>query len=107
WLVVIPRDDTLDPRTLVRRLREEGITALFLTTALFNRVAQDAPDGFRTLRHVLFGGEAVDPARVRRVLEAGPPERLLHVYGPTENTTYSSWERVESVPEGAATVPIG
>src|SRR5205814_3494293 len=33
--------------------------------------------------------------------------RLLHVYGPTETTTFATWYRVESVPEGATTVPIG
>ncbi|HEY4595200.1 MAG TPA: condensation domain-containing protein, partial [Thermoanaerobaculia bacterium] len=31
----------------------------------------------------------------------------LHVYGPTESTTYATWELVREVPPGAATVPIG
>ncbi|HSF38933.1 MAG TPA: condensation domain-containing protein, partial [Thermoanaerobaculia bacterium] len=51
-------------------------------------------------------GEAVDPAAVRAVLESGPPARLLHVYGPTETTTFATWQRVEAVPPGE-TVPIG
>lgn len=59
------------------------------------------------MRHLLFGGEAVDPKWVKEVLKNGPPERLLHVYGPTENTTFSTWHLVEDVPEGATTVPIG
>ena len=106
-VVVLARDEVLDPAVLARRLREERVTALFLTTALFNRVAQAEPGAFGTLRHLLFGGEAVDPERVRAVLECGPPERLLHVYGPTENTTFSSWEEVRAVGAGAPTVPIG
>ncbi|MEW5931882.1 MAG: condensation domain-containing protein, partial [Gemmatimonadota bacterium] len=80
---------------------------LFVTTALFNRVAHEEPGGFGTLRHLLFGGEAVDPASVRRVLETGAPGRLLHVYGPTETTTYASWQWVREVAPEAATVPIG
>ena len=32
---------------------------------------------------------------------------LLHVYGPTENTTFSTWEAVQEVAAGARTVPIG
>ncbi|HEU0052591.1 MAG TPA: condensation domain-containing protein, partial [Longimicrobium sp.] len=84
-----------------------AVTALFLTTALFNQVAREKPDAFRPLRHLLFGGEAVDPDAVRRVIEAGGPERLLHVYGPTENTTFSTWHRVDAVAPGARTVPIG
>ena len=106
-IVVIPRDAALDPAELVRRLRERGVTTLFLTTALLNRLVEAVPDAFRTLRHLLFGGEAVDPARVRRALEAGAPERLLHVYGPTESTTFAAWEHVRAVPAGAETVPIG
>src|SRR6202034_3492772 len=46
-------------------------------------------------------------AAVRKVLASGGPERLVHVYGPTENTTFSTWHRVETVAASAATVPIG
>src|SRR5579859_401602 len=36
------------------------------------------------------------------------PKRLLHVYGPTETTTFSTWYPVTSEPlAGAGTVPIG
>ncbi len=106
-LVGIPRDAALAPAALARRLREEGITVLFLTTALFNQVVREEPAAFATLRHLLFGGEAVDSGAVRAALAAGPPERLLHVYGPTESTTFATWHRVEQVPPGATTVPIG
>ncbi|HEX7241517.1 MAG TPA: amino acid adenylation domain-containing protein, partial [Longimicrobiaceae bacterium] len=106
-VVGISRGDALDPRALAARLRERGVTALFLTTSLFNQVARAAPDAFRGVRHVLFGGEAADPDAVRRVLEAGPPDRLLNVYGPTEGTTFSTWHRVEEVPAEAARVPVG
>ena len=88
-------------------LRRERITTLFLTTALFNQMAREAPGCFGPLRHVLFGGEAVDPRAVTDVLRNRPPERLLHVYGPTEGTTFTSWEMVRAVPPGALTVPIG
>ncbi len=111
-LAVLDRAATLAPAELIAALRREGVTALFLTTALFHLVARDAvvletTAGFAPLRHLLFGGEAVDPAAVRAVLAAGPPERLLHVYGPTEATTFATWHRVEVVPPEATTVPIG
>jgi amino acid adenylation domain-containing protein len=106
-LVGMERDTTLSAPALVAAIRERGVTAAFLTTALFNHVAAEIPDGFRTMRHLMFGGEASDPASVRRVLEAGPPQRLLNAYGPTESTTFAAWHLVTEVPEGAATVPIG
>ena len=106
-IVGVDRDVTLSPRLLAEFLRAERITTIFLTTALFNRISHDTPHAFAPVRNVLFGGEAVDPPSVRRVLEAGRPERLLHVYGPTENTTFSTWHLVEQVTLDAATVPIG
>ncbi len=106
-LVILPQEAVLSPRALATEIERHGISALFLTTALFNQVVRENPKAFRPLRHLLFGGEAVDPGRVREVLVEGAPERLLHVYGPTETTTFATWHPVEEVEEGAATVPIG
>jgi amino acid adenylation domain-containing protein len=106
-LVGVGREVSLDPAALAAAIRGEGVTTLFLTTALFNLVARAEPAAFAPLSHLLFGGEAVDPEAVRRVLAAGAPRRLLHVYGPTESTTFATWHRVEEVPAGASTVPIG
>lgn len=97
----------LSPEDFAAALQTHRINTLFLTTALFNQMAHAVPDAFRTVRSLLFGGEAADPECVRRVVHAGPPERLIHVYGPTENTTFTSWYPVEDVPEKALTVPIG
>ncbi|MCP4658066.1 MAG: amino acid adenylation domain-containing protein, partial [bacterium] len=106
-LVGIPKDVTIEPRALAAALRAEEITTLFLTTALFNQTAKEDPAAFGGLRHLLFGGEAVDPGWVREVLGRRFPGRLLHVYGPTESTTFTTWQRVREVPAGARTVPIG
>ncbi|HEX4959261.1 MAG TPA: amino acid adenylation domain-containing protein, partial [Thermoanaerobaculia bacterium] len=105
-LVGIERETLLSPGALSAVLRRESVSVMFLTTALFNQMAREAPGAFAPLRCVLFGGERVDPAAVRAVLRDGPPETLLHVYGPTETTTFATWQRVEMVPPGE-TVPIG
>jgi amino acid adenylation domain-containing protein/non-ribosomal peptide synthase protein (TIGR01720 family) len=105
-LVMFERETVLSPERFARHLAERAVTALFLTTALFNQLAREVPAAFGSASHLLFGGEAVDVTAVRRVLAAGPPSRLVHVYGPTENTTFSTWFHVESLAAGA-TVPIG
>ncbi|WPZ32677.1 non-ribosomal peptide synthase/polyketide synthase [Thalassobaculum sp. OXR-137] len=106
-LVLLSRDDVLDPDRFARLLRAQTVDILFLTTALFNRLAQIDPAIFAALDSLLFGGEAVDPRPVRAVLAAGGPQRLLHVYGPTECTTFATWHHVTEVPQDAVTVPIG
>jgi len=106
-LVGMPRDVSLAPRHLTAFLRRRRVSVLFLTTALFNQVVREVPAAFATLRCLLFGGEAVDAGRVREALAAGPPTRLLHVYGPTESTTFASYQSVVRVAAGAAAVAIG
>ncbi|OLT58219.1 non-ribosomal peptide synthetase [Moorena bouillonii] len=106
-VVVITKSLLLSPQEFVNYIKQEKITTLFLTTALFNQLTYSAPEAFSTLKHLLFGGEAVDPKSVKQVVEKGAPERLLHVYGPTENTTFSSWYKVSEVAEGATNLPIG
>jgi amino acid adenylation domain-containing protein len=106
-LAIIPREIALDPPRLVAQLRRDGITVLFLTTALFNAIVRFQPGAFAGVKHVLFGGEAVDPRWVRECLAAGAPGRLLHVYGPTETVTFATWHQVEAVAADERTIPIG
>src|SRR5262249_17938767 len=83
------------------------VNVLFVTTALFNELARQAPQSLSNLETLLFGGEAVEPKWVGEVLEKGRPGRLLHVYGPTESTTFATWQEVNRVEKGARCVPIG
>ena len=106
-VVVLDKEITLEPERFAAALNAQRISALFLTTALFNQLVQTDAAVFAPVGTVLFGGEAVDPRWVRAVLENGPPERLLHVYGPTEVTTFSTWQLVTKVADDATTVPIG
>lgn len=106
-LIGFERETILSPKDLAAQLSRDRITTLFLTTALFNQVAAEAPGALRPLKHLLFGGELVDPRSVKRVLEEQPPERLLHVYGPTETTTFASWHVVDKATPGTGTIPIG
>jgi non-ribosomal peptide synthetase component F len=79
-IVILDRDTVLSSPAFAAALRAQRITTMFVTTALFNRLAQDVPGLFAGLRAVLFGGEAADPGSVRAVLAQKPPQRLLHVW---------------------------
>ena len=106
-LVLIAKDTLISAKSLSAAIERHGITTLFLTTALFNQMVDQAPTVLGKLRHLLFGGEAVDSQRVNELLHSGAPGRLLHVYGPTETTTFATWYRVTAVAPDATTVPIG
>jgi amino acid adenylation domain-containing protein len=105
-LVGIDRDVLLSA-LLGQALREQGITHLYQTAALFNQHVREQVDVYASLRQLVFGAEAVGTESVRRMLRSGRPGRVLHEYGPTEATVWCTLETVEEVEEDAPTVSIG
>ena len=106
-LNIIARDTAISPQEFAAHLKEQGISVLFLTPALFNQIAGVRPEAFGSLRCLLIGGDALDPKWVREALSKGAPQRLLNAYGPTENTTFSTWHAVGEVAAETLTIPIG
>jgi amino acid adenylation domain-containing protein len=106
---VVPQWELLDIDRFAAHLRERRFNILFLTTALFNRVVQVDPALFNSLDYLLFGGEMVDVGSVGAVGEAGGPGHFLHVYGPTETTTFATWHPIKRTDSAASAgiVPIG
>src|SRR5262249_33008668 len=76
-LVGVPKDELLATRELATMIEREQITVMFVTTDLFNQLANEVPGIFRPLQTLLFGGSAVDPQWVSAVLAHGRPQRLL------------------------------
>ncbi|MGW6919661.1 AMP-binding protein, partial [Kitasatospora sp. NPDC054939] len=93
--VVVAPPGELDVPALERVLVERRVTALWLTSALFNVVAELAPAALAAVRQVWTGGEAVSGAAVRRVQEACPQTTVVDGYGPTETTTFATCHPVQ------------
>jgi len=106
-LVGLEREDLLSPDRLGQRILARDIDHLFITTALFHRLAEDAPGMFAPLRTLITGGSRLDPERVRRVLHGSPPQRLINAYGPTEVTVLATVWSIDALDERVASVPIG
>ncbi|HEU5131532.1 MAG TPA: condensation domain-containing protein, partial [Pyrinomonadaceae bacterium] len=65
-LRILANDITLSPVEFGGEIGARGITTMFLTTALFNVIAREAPWTFSTLKHLLTGGEMADPESFRK-----------------------------------------
>ncbi|WP_369268295.1 AMP-binding protein, partial [Streptomyces harbinensis] len=107
-LVVGGRDVALAPARLREFVAGERISVLWLTATLFHQVVDFAPDALAPLRVLLAGGEQLDARRLAALL-ARPdrPGRVVNGYGPTENTTFSTWHDITPADAAAGTVPIG
>ncbi|GJG89259.1 hypothetical protein tb265_44400 [Gemmatimonadetes bacterium T265] len=88
-------------------VRRHGVTALWLTAALFRHVVDTDLDALRPLRQLLAGGDVLPPEQVRRVRRELPHVRLINGYGPTENTTFTCCHAVNADDADAGSVPVG
>ena len=107
-LALLSKDTALSPERIAAAIVDHCVTVMFLTTGLFNQLVGADPAMFGRLRYLLFGGEVASIEEVRRLLRSSsPPARLLHVYGPTECTTFSTFHPVTRAPEPGQALPIG
>jgi amino acid adenylation domain-containing protein len=93
--------------TLRQVVREAGVSVVFLTTALFNAVIDEAPDTLDTVGTILTGGERYSHRHMSEALRRYGPGRLVHVYGPTECTTFATYHPVNHMPAEPGDLPIG
>ncbi|MEU9232419.1 amino acid adenylation domain-containing protein [Streptomyces subrutilus] len=105
--VVVAPPGSLDAAALHAVTTRHAVTAVFLTKALFDLVAEQAPETFRALETVCTGGEAASGTLMRRVLDHCPDLLLAHVYGPTEATTFATHHPLAAVDLAGPRPPIG
>jgi amino acid adenylation domain-containing protein len=106
-LVIIPHDTLLSPAALSTAFEANGITVAFVTPALFQHVAREAPQCFSRMKTLLVGGDVVTPQTSRRILESGAPGRLVNAYGPTENTSLTTYQPIDVTMTESTSLPIG
>ncbi len=104
-LYLIKKENMLNQIYFERYLKENKITSIFLTTALFNQYTEASKTIFEGLRNLLTGGEAVSCKHMKLAQKNFPNLNIVHVYGPTENTTFSTYYNVKEIKNN--TVPIG
>ena len=103
-LVVAPRTQLTGPE-LTQLVEGHGITTLHLTAGLLRVVADGHGRCFAGLRTLLTGGDVVPVQAVRQLMTTYPDLRVVACYGPTENTTFSMVEVLDSPPSDF--VPLG
>jgi amino acid adenylation domain-containing protein len=84
-----------------------NLTTLWLTAAMFHLAAEHAPEMFRPLRQLIFGGDVIAPRHVERVRTLYPTLHMVNGYGPTENTTFTCCYVVPANYRVEGSLPIG
>ncbi|PCN46334.1 hypothetical protein B9C88_02170 [Brevibacillus laterosporus] len=107
-LILMKKTDMLDLTKLSSVIEQQNVTIFFIPTAFFNTLVDNQLTCFTNVRKVLFGGERASVTHIRKAFHYLGPERLIHVYGPTESTVFTTFYPINtSFDEDVATVPIG
>ncbi|OOK65363.1 amino acid adenylation domain protein [Mycobacterium kansasii] len=104
---VIYPDPFIKVVKLGRIIATHRVEVVFVTTALFNTIVDDAPEIFDRVDTILTGGEAHSIRHMRRALQRYGPGRIVSVYGPTESTTFATYYPINRLAADTFTVPIG
>jgi len=102
-LVLCPPRLPLDELGAV--VETQGVTTLWLTTALFEQMVEEQLPRLRGLHQLIVGGDVMSPSHARRLLAAVPGIRMLNVYGPTEATVLITAHHLRTPPDGP--IPLG
>lgn len=106
-LVIIAKETLLDPKRLEDTLQQYAVSYLFMTTSLFNFIAPQCPNVFRSLNYLLVGGEAFNLQALKSLSPKAWPKILLNCYGPTEGTTITLCHPIVADDLHTDCVPIG
>ncbi|MEV6118884.1 amino acid adenylation domain-containing protein, partial [Streptomyces sp. NPDC052109] len=109
-VAVVPFEVSRSPEEFLTLLEREGVTMLSQTPSAFYQLMaaeERRPQAVRSLRTVVFGGEALDPSRLAGWWERhgadGP--RLVNMYGITETTVHVTFQELAA--DGATAGVVG
>jgi amino acid adenylation domain-containing protein len=87
-LVMMP-DGLPNLNTLAALVQQHQVTALFVTTHLFNSLVDYKLPFLSPLKQLLFGGDVASVYHVKKFQQAHPDCAISNIYGPTETTTFA------------------
>jgi len=89
-------------------IENQKINITFITTAYFNHLVDNYPSSVALFDKIYFGGEKVSVKHVKEAMRyQKKPRAIVHVYGPTENATFSTYYEARNDTLFKESVPIG
>ncbi|UCH96475.1 MAG: amino acid adenylation domain-containing protein, partial [Candidatus Aminicenantes bacterium] len=107
-LVLISRMTARDPGRFLQVLQEKGVTVLNQTPSAFYNLMDIEKTRVKSLdlRYVIFGGEALNPTKLKEWKARYPNTRLINMYGITETTVHVTFKEIthREIQEGTSNI---
>uniref|UniRef100_A0A2P1CZ88 AptB n=1 Tax=Nostoc sp. FSN-E TaxID=2027337 RepID=A0A2P1CZ88_9NOSO len=96
------------PESLSQIIQEQKVNTLWLTSAFFNLIIDQIPQGLLGVKQLLIGGESLSVDHVRRALKLLPDAQIINGYGPSECTVFTCCYPIpQQIAENITSIPIG
>lgn len=88
-------------------VRKEHVTTVWLTSGLFQWMVDYHLNDLCEIPQVMTGGDVVSKAHAMKFLAAAEGTMLMNFYGPTESTTFTSYQPIKKGAQFANSIPVG
>ncbi|MCG7491885.1 amino acid adenylation domain-containing protein [Vibrio sp. Of14-4] len=105
-LVVYP-ETLVDATQLGKVIDHYQVNMLWLTSGLFDQFVAINEHNLPSLKHLLTGGDVVNPYSVSRFYQQQADVTVINGYGPTENTTFTTCYPIPRELAVTQPIPIG
>ena len=108
-LFVMEKDDVMNINKVAEVIKENKITFIFTTTAIFNLMVDTNVEALESVRRISIGGEKASVYHLNKAFRKIGKGKLINAYGPTEATVITTGYIVnELIDENKrCRVPIG
>ncbi|KZN75423.1 hypothetical protein N477_01545 [Pseudoalteromonas luteoviolacea H33-S] len=107
-VLIVPQQVLLSPTAFGQLLQTQQVTDLVLSVGLYNQYQDILMDQLGGLDNLYIGGDALDPSRMRKQLQAPQrPKRVFNAYGPTECTVIAIAGELHTLVPESTSVPLG
>ena len=104
-LVIVTDEITKEPLAFYNILEKEKITILNQTPSAFYRLLIDK-EKILSLRYIIFGGETLQPAKLKEWKQYFPEIKIINMYGITETTIHVTYKEftIEDINTGISNI---
>lgn len=105
--LVVINTETSSIGQIGETIRRYGVTTLNVTPVMLNLLLDECSSDLFGLKQILTAGDVLPVWLARKCHAKLRNCQLINAYGPTENSVYSTFYRVQDIPEDATSIPIG
>ncbi|WP_028517504.1 amino acid adenylation domain-containing protein, partial [Ruminococcus flavefaciens] len=93
-LIVVSEEEAKDTKKFISLLREKKVTVLNqVPTAFYNLMLVDSGEKL-DVRYLIFGGEALNPTKLKKWRKDHPDTKIVNMYGITETTVHVTYREI-------------